>query len=151
MVLRTLCNMWLWLLNLYNLGLYVGWIEILRDFTNYWVCMNSSTLIYLLGRWFSYLSPYKLVGSVTARPWSPTTLLNISSSTSRRPPPPPPLWRLHPPHSLLVHGPPPLMLPEPIATVLASRGEEESFPLPQPLLFLAEPMMSTSRGGGERS
>jgi hypothetical protein len=33
--LRTLCNMWLWLLNLYNLILYVGWFEILRGFTDY--------------------------------------------------------------------------------------------------------------------
>jgi hypothetical protein len=33
--LRTLCNMWRWLLNLYDLGLYVGWFEILRDFTDY--------------------------------------------------------------------------------------------------------------------
>jgi hypothetical protein len=35
MMLRTLCNMWLWLLNLYNLGLYVGWFEIRRGFTDY--------------------------------------------------------------------------------------------------------------------
>jgi hypothetical protein len=33
--LRTLCNMWRWLLNLYDLGLYVGWFEILRGFTDY--------------------------------------------------------------------------------------------------------------------
>jgi hypothetical protein len=33
--LWTLCNMWRWLLNLYDLGLYVGWFEILRDFTDY--------------------------------------------------------------------------------------------------------------------
>jgi hypothetical protein len=33
--LRILCNMWLWLLNLYDLGLYVGWFEILRGFTDY--------------------------------------------------------------------------------------------------------------------
>jgi hypothetical protein len=33
--LWTLCNMCLWLLNLYDLGLYVGWFEILHGFTNY--------------------------------------------------------------------------------------------------------------------
>jgi hypothetical protein len=35
MMLQTLCNMWLWLLNLYDLGLYVCWFEIRRDFTDY--------------------------------------------------------------------------------------------------------------------
>jgi hypothetical protein len=30
--LRTLCNMWRWLLNQYDLGWYVGWFEILCDF-----------------------------------------------------------------------------------------------------------------------
>jgi hypothetical protein len=35
LMLRTLCNMWLWLLNLYDLGLYVGWFEILRGFMDY--------------------------------------------------------------------------------------------------------------------
>jgi hypothetical protein len=30
--LRTLWNMWRWLLNQYDLGLYVGWMQILRDF-----------------------------------------------------------------------------------------------------------------------
>jgi hypothetical protein len=33
--LRTLCNMWRWLLNLYDLGLYVGWFEIIYGFTDY--------------------------------------------------------------------------------------------------------------------
>jgi hypothetical protein len=31
--LRTLCTMWRWLLNQYDLGWNVGWLEILRDFT----------------------------------------------------------------------------------------------------------------------
>jgi hypothetical protein len=31
--LRTLCNMWWWLLNQYDLGLNVGWFEVLHDFT----------------------------------------------------------------------------------------------------------------------
>jgi hypothetical protein len=31
--LRTLCTIWLWLLNQYDLGWNVGWLEILRDFT----------------------------------------------------------------------------------------------------------------------
>jgi hypothetical protein len=31
--LRTLCNLWRWLLNQYDLGWNVGWFEILRDFT----------------------------------------------------------------------------------------------------------------------
>jgi hypothetical protein len=31
--LRTLCTMWLWLLNQYDLGWNVGWLEIVRDFT----------------------------------------------------------------------------------------------------------------------
>jgi hypothetical protein len=35
LLLRTLCNMWLWLLNLYDLGLYVGWFEIIHGFTDY--------------------------------------------------------------------------------------------------------------------
>jgi hypothetical protein len=35
LLLQTLCNMWLCLLNLYNLGLYVGWFEILCGFTDY--------------------------------------------------------------------------------------------------------------------
>jgi hypothetical protein len=35
MMLQTLCNMWLWLLNLYDLGWYVGWFEIRCDFTDY--------------------------------------------------------------------------------------------------------------------
>jgi hypothetical protein len=35
MLLWTICNMWLWLLNLYDLGLYVGWFEILCGFTDY--------------------------------------------------------------------------------------------------------------------
>jgi hypothetical protein len=35
MLLRTLCNMWLWLLNLYDLHLYIGWFEIRRGFTDY--------------------------------------------------------------------------------------------------------------------
>jgi hypothetical protein len=34
---------------MYDFGLYVGWFEILRDFTDYQVCTDSSTLIYLLG------------------------------------------------------------------------------------------------------
>jgi hypothetical protein len=33
--LRTLCNMWWWLLNLYDLGLYVGWFKILCGFIDY--------------------------------------------------------------------------------------------------------------------
>jgi hypothetical protein len=32
---------------LYDLDLYVGWFEILRDFTDYRVCTDSNTLIYL--------------------------------------------------------------------------------------------------------
>jgi hypothetical protein len=35
--LWTLCNMWRWLLNQYDLGWNVGWLEILRDFTESWV------------------------------------------------------------------------------------------------------------------
>jgi hypothetical protein len=35
LMLRILCNIWLWLLNLYDLGLYVDWFEILRGFTDY--------------------------------------------------------------------------------------------------------------------
>jgi hypothetical protein len=30
---RTLCSMWQWLLNQYDLGWNVGWFEILHDFT----------------------------------------------------------------------------------------------------------------------
>jgi hypothetical protein len=33
---------------LYDLGLYVGWFEILDDFMDYQVCTDSGTLIYLL-------------------------------------------------------------------------------------------------------
>jgi hypothetical protein len=33
LLLRTLCTMWRWLLNQYDLGWNVGWLEILRDFT----------------------------------------------------------------------------------------------------------------------
>jgi hypothetical protein len=33
LLLRTLCNMWRWLLNQYDLGWNVGWFEILCDFT----------------------------------------------------------------------------------------------------------------------
>jgi hypothetical protein len=35
--LQTLCNMWRWLLNQYDLGWNVGWFEILRDFTESWL------------------------------------------------------------------------------------------------------------------
>jgi hypothetical protein len=33
LLLRTLCTMWRWLLNQYDLGWNVGWLEIFRDFT----------------------------------------------------------------------------------------------------------------------
>jgi hypothetical protein len=35
LMLRILYNIWLWLLNLYDLDLYVDWFEILRGFTDY--------------------------------------------------------------------------------------------------------------------
>jgi hypothetical protein len=50
----------LWLLNLYDHGLYVGWFEILRDFMDYQVCMDSSTLIYLFRLVIFLLNPVQI-------------------------------------------------------------------------------------------
>jgi hypothetical protein len=64
-LLWTLCNMWLWLLNLYDLGLYVGWLEILGDFTDYRDYGNIRTRIWSLRWLFLYLCFYNLVSFVT--------------------------------------------------------------------------------------
>jgi hypothetical protein len=51
---------------IYDLGLFVGWSEILRDFVDYQDYMGSSTEIWSLRRLFLYLCSYNLDSSMTA-------------------------------------------------------------------------------------
>ena len=57
MMLRTYVTLEWWLLNLYDLGLFVGWFEILHDFMDYRVRMDLSMLIYLRRQVIFLLKP----------------------------------------------------------------------------------------------
>jgi hypothetical protein len=52
---------------MYDLGLFIGWFEILRDFMDYRDYMCSNVKIWSLRRLFLYLCSYNLDGSVIAR------------------------------------------------------------------------------------
>jgi hypothetical protein len=54
---------------MYDLGMFVGWFEILRDFVDYRDYMCSSGEIWSLWWLFLYLCSYNLDGSVTAGRW----------------------------------------------------------------------------------
>jgi len=59
------CNMWLVMLNLYDLGLYLGCLRSFKISSDYWVYMGSSMTVRSL-RWLPlYLCSYKLIGSAT--------------------------------------------------------------------------------------
>ena len=59
------CNMWLVVLNLYDLGLYVGCLRSFAISLDYRVYMGSSTTVWSLRWLLLYLCSYKLDGSVT--------------------------------------------------------------------------------------
>jgi hypothetical protein len=64
---------------MYDLGLFVGWFEILHDFVDYQDYMCLSSEIGSLWRLFLYLCSNNLDGSVTEKPFVAHTYILLAN------------------------------------------------------------------------